>query len=399
MFATLAHFYKRFDVPTIASRCYDISKNLLATIYDQVLTDKYVVNANLYSGMYHSLEGEVDKARFYFTTVDAYLKYTSNETHSMYETAFERTTRTLRRRCLFLTHHCYGCLMSEEVDMKRLVKLLLGLYFLVKYYEKYLAARENKKQPIVGDIDEFIPCLDMILSDIENGTDGFRLDIEMIDILSKKIRHTFDTYPAKGEELDNSLKRLSFLMVAQGLKIQLLIASGSNTTSVFEGDDPIILQLANLIITLTSVGIFNLASAFCILPVCIAISVHIDMLSKAPPAKKIDIVHHLKLGIKGLMTLGSRFELVFVRYRTLVRDAENAVRMYEEQLSRSMSFTHNQNDVSPVSPVAVNVKNTIASLLIGTTPSSHNNFKYSGDRDLSNMDFDRFLGEFLNDGS
>jgi hypothetical protein len=252
------------------------------------------------------------------------------------------------------------------------------------------------------DIDEFLPFADMILNDVMKGSDTFQLDLSMIDLLCKKIKHTFDAPSERGLETDVRTKRLGFLMLAQGYKIQCL-RERLDMYGTSPEIEQAIRQIADLIIALSTTAVFNFCTYITAQPVAVALSVHISCLSKsARPIERAQLIELIKVGSRALSQLSAKFKIITTRYGTIIREGENAIKVHDDhQLLQMFSTLHNHTGalkkptLSPSIPSASPDPSMMLVNLLDTTPLTPS--MATAEQLISNSEFETFLGDFLND--
>jgi hypothetical protein len=397
IFAMQAYYYRRFDVFNLSQKCFEIGRSIASLSFDTVLKSFSLASAFVYLGLVLYDEGELERASFYFSTVETFLR--KNPT-TIPDTPIDEALQTIQYRYLRCLNGVGSYFVNGETDIKSMLKCQIAIHFLSKQYLRLKAIWDRQGPQNEGDdIDEFIPCLDMIVNDIINGTDHFRLDPGMIDVLSKKIRHTFDAPSERGLETDIRTKRIGFLLLAQAAKIQCF--SDHPEYKNLPEIGTAIRQIADLIVALSTTGIFNFCSYLVSQPIAIALSVHINCLSKATqPNERAKLVELIKLGSRALVVLSSRYnKTIMPKYEPLIREGEAAIKMYEErqQLVQLCTSLQSQTDhvrpaFSPLLPSASPDPSSLLVTLLDATPVR----PVSGNTgEISNAEFETFLGEFL----
>jgi hypothetical protein len=244
-----------------------------------------------------------------------------------------------------------------------------------------------------------MPYADMILNDVTKGTDLFQLDVSMIDLLCKKIKHTFDAPSERGLETDIRTKRLGFLMLAQGYKIQCLrerMELYGHSADIEQA----IRQIADLITALTTTGVYNFCTYITAQPVAIALSVHISCLAKATrPMERAQLIELIKVGSRALTVLSARFKLIMTKYGPLIHEGESAIKVHDDHQQLLQMCTTLQSGALKRPTVPPNITNASpdpSSMLVNLLDATPITPMY-GEQIVTNTEFESFLGDFLND--
>jgi hypothetical protein len=268
VFAFQALFYKKFRMPTFAQKCFGMSKKLISTSFDQVLSNTNTVFTYFALGCCHLMDNELEKAEFYFENAKSFIAKYKRERKAT-DANTEQQIENLRIE--FLETFLVGVDPAFELELSLSVKRCIYLAFLMKHYHRLTETQEDPTM-LQEELDEFTPYLTPIKKDLlEKCNKHFVLEVPMLDRMISKL-HNVNTRQTQ-EDKNTWFRRASLLLCTLGAKIQLLQKRGQCGTLELRG-------LADYI-SATASSYSSAMSTHLVAPMLVATNCHMDCLATA----------------------------------------------------------------------------------------------------------------------
>jgi hypothetical protein len=381
-YAMQTYYYKRNQNRILAQKCFEMSRDYIGGNYDRVIQNYDLATAFVYLGLYLIDECEMERASFYIESVQGYLKRT--KTRHIQENPTEIQIRSLRDRLLRVLCGTGLYLCSYAIDMSRVVKSILCACFIAKQYGNAIALADRQlKGEIVehpADMDELLRYLDVIVDDLDSGSNSFKIDLYIIDRLTTKFQATLNNITQDSEMY---MRHAQVVIIAQGAKIQLLHRQDRYT-------DETARQAADTIISMTVGGPFPIHTWNQIIaqPLSLAISTHLRCIEACKNIdEKMKLALQVKHGVLSMKILGDRYRIAMIMYGTLLSNAEERVAMCEEEYRR-------RTDVpAPQVPAVSTVTTPEAPAGTSTAPTTTTVKEQPHEQPEQDLKLQRFLAE------
>jgi len=229
LFAMQAFFYQKSKLPAF-EQCLELSKQLLSTCYDQVLSNFSVAAAFFYLGLTLTNNNENEKSCFFFENVKLFIAQWKKRIRDQeYDSSTEGQLYGLRMEFLEVLLDL-ALDFTHETDLLLVLKRLMYMHFLKKNYLSLIREHEDQKLGLLNDVEsielpEFRPFLGHIKADIDQRTNNyFRMDVNVLDTIAVRYSNIL------AQEYRDSLvknavaqRKLRIPVIAQAAKLHLLL--------------------------------------------------------------------------------------------------------------------------------------------------------------------------------
>ncbi len=254
----IGRFFKRYQQRADANRCFVKSRELVSQSFDHVLVNFNLVATFAYLAIYLVEDGEIDVATFYTDCVASYCRRIQGRIIGKDLESHLQHVRNKYVNLLMCTGSHY---MKDAYDLGYLFKCFILSHFLSKEYRKLndcLVVDETK--------DSTGRIIDMITEDVFTGSNLFNITETIVDKITEKCQQTFNSADMRPEE-DICNKTMMALVIAQGLKLQMLHVSGRSG-----------IETADYLTALMGTATFNYSLYVVAQPCAIAMLTHIRAL-------------------------------------------------------------------------------------------------------------------------
>jgi len=376
MYAIQAFCYQRIGQRTLAQQFFERSRATLSLVFDQVIYSFPVAACYCYLAYYLISDDELDKAKFFLHNVNQYLDHRKQQYRLQRKQSMPKDTPQQMVRETFLQQLVVICniLIQNSLNdfngqLFNLGKLIKLFHTLTIYKSKEIDAVPAKNEPLPlmpvpeeddddDDPDKLCKYMDSITLDesatrackslpqcsddqkiVESEpkspskTPGPIMDCLRVERISVAFQRFFDSLSGRITEMQLDILKLTFLIIAQGVKIQFLVKSCSKLANVA-------LQTADRISALTGTHWFAMCPPLVISAVINAAKVHLQYFENPGITleERLRLVNIMREDLRGLNLMKAKYNLVSSRYSDVVAKLEQVQKQFEEQQSMFISF-------------------------------------------------------------
>jgi hypothetical protein len=410
--AMQALFFKRVQQHEQSHKNVQMIIELLNNRYDTVLTSFSIATSYMFLAFVLTDEGELDRAAFYSLCVDAFLQKCKRTPRQPQHDE----TYMIREKYLHCMHTLVNHHRLDNMDLRRLLKIMVSCHFLNKKYRKsfqhptHIPSLIGIPNDAESDFQKFMPFIDVILDDIDNNRNGFAITPAVVDLMTNKMRVALIDPEERGI-MDLYFKRIGFYLIAQGAKLQCLLEEQRHL-------DVETRNVAEHIADMCCVKAFVYCWATVQYAVAFALQTMIGFLQATTDIDDQNrLVGKIRVLNFALKTLAQKYKVVMMKQGPLIESTDRIIHAHDEHaklLGLYATLTHSEQSTieslnnplwNPVTSVKVETDKLPIDFMVPINmaapapppPPAPATFDITGSIRLEDLNFELFLGDFFQD--
>ncbi|KAL0485296.1 oleate activated transcription factor [Acrasis kona] len=372
MYSIQAFCYQRIGQRTLAQQFFERSRGTLSTVFDQVMHSFPVAACYCYLAYYLTSDDELSKAKFFLHNVNQYLDHRRQQYRENKKT---RDSPQQMVRETFLQQLVVICNILIQNSLNDFHGQLFSLGKLIKLFHTLTIYKQKAADPVKSesmtlgllddeyddddDPEKLCRYMDHIsIADANSITEQCKhlpnckkdgkfptptnpnqpiIDCVRVERISVAFQRFFDTLSGKITEMQLDILKLTFLMIAQGVKIQMLVRSGGELL-------PMTVQTADRITALTATHWYAMCPPLVVSAVANAALVHIKLYeSGVSGEERLKVMSLIREDLRALNVMKGKYNLVSSRYADTLVELEKISKHYDEQQAMFISFMDQMN--------------------------------------------------------